>query len=56
MYEVVRYFDDHFEGVIESNLTHEQAINKRDELNNRPRAYVNYEVRELTQHETKQTK
>jgi len=44
MFNVVRYFDDHCEGVVSIHLTKQDADVACDKLNKLPRAYVNYEV------------
>jgi len=45
-YEVRQYFDDHFEGIIKSNLSFEDAKKLCDKLNSRPRAYVSHSMHE----------
>lgn len=44
MYEIARYFDDHFEKIVAKNLTQEDADKQVGKLNLNT-AYVNYIVR-----------
>lgn len=44
MYEIIKYFDDHYEGIVKKDLTKEDADEKADKLN-LTTAYVNYVVR-----------
>lgn len=47
MYEIIKYFDDHFEGVKYQDLSKEEADKKAHKLNLNT-AYVNYVVRKQT--------
>ena len=46
LYSVVRYFDDIYEATIGSNLTIGEANDLQRKMNNKPRYYVYYSVRE----------
>ena len=43
MWNVCRYFDDYYEGVVSSHETQDEAEEAKGKLN--PGAYVSYEVR-----------
>jgi hypothetical protein len=46
-YNVSRYFDTYFEGIVKSSLTKEEANHLAEKLNkDQPRTYVEYLVRE----------
>jgi len=46
LYNVAKYFDDHFEGNVATNLILEEAKKTQTEYENKTtRAYVSYEVR-----------
>ncbi len=47
MFEIARYFDDHFEKIVSKNLTREEADIIADRLGTNT-AYVKYYVRKQT--------
>lgn len=47
-YKIVKYFDDHYEGIVESNLSGNEAIEKADRLNDsvKHRPYTKYMIKQ----------
>jgi hypothetical protein len=42
-FSVCKYFDDHLDSAVKSNLSHEEAIKLRNSLT--PGCYISYEMR-----------
>lgn len=51
MYRVAKYFDDHLTRWMTEPMSKEDAHKEADRLNERPRAYVSYEVRKTQEDE-----
>lgn len=44
-YEVVKYFDDYYDGVVRSGLTMQEAKDLRDKLSDTFSSYYSYSIR-----------